>query len=159
MGVAGSGKTTTARIVAKHLGWRFVEGDDFHPPENRAKMRAGQGLTEADRRPWLEAVRRAIEGNLERGQSLIVACSALRRAHREVLAAGDPRVKFFWLDVPERELRDRLNERRQHFAGPDLLDSQLRTLAITEGEAITRIDANQPAQIAADQVIRHLQGT
>jgi gluconokinase len=156
MGVAGSGKTTTARVVANHLGWRFVEGDDFHPPENRAKMRAGQELTEADRRPWLVAIRQTIERELDQGQSVVVACSALRKAHRDVLAAGDPRVRFFWLDVPERVLRDRLNERREHFAGPELLDSQLRTLAIVDGEAIVRIDGDQPAQSAAGEIIRHL---
>src|SRR5258706_316076 len=38
MGVSGAGKTTIGKLVAARLGWRFIEGDDYHPKENVAKM-------------------------------------------------------------------------------------------------------------------------
>jgi carbohydrate kinase (thermoresistant glucokinase family) len=49
MGVAGTGKTTVGRLLAKELGWRFYEGDDFHPAANVEKMRRGEPLTDRDR--------------------------------------------------------------------------------------------------------------
>ena len=80
MGVSGSGKTTIARGVAQREGWRLVEGDDYHPPANVAKMHAGTPLTDEDRLPWLRALAREIDAMRERGEQAIVACSALKRA-------------------------------------------------------------------------------
>ena len=54
MGVSGSGKTTIGSAVAEKLGWTFLDGDDFHPPANVAKMAAGTPLTDEDRWPWLD---------------------------------------------------------------------------------------------------------
>ena len=47
MGVAGTGKSTVAGLLAGHLGWELQEGDDLHPPANVAKMSEG---IPADRR-------------------------------------------------------------------------------------------------------------
>lgn len=154
MGVAGSGKTTVGRLAAKRLGWRFIEGDDLHSPENRAQMREGRPLSDAQRRPWLDRVRRAVEASLARGESVVVACSALRPSHRSRLARGDARVRFLWLDVPPERLRARLEARRGHFAGAALLASQLAVLDIEADARLTRIDGAVPPMDAAEAVAR-----
>jgi len=125
MGVSGSGKTTVGQALAERLGWAFVDADDLHPPENRAKMASGEGLTDADRGPWLDRVRATIEAHIAAGEPVVVACSALKRAYRERVGSGEPDVAFVWLDVTEAVLRERLAERDGHFAGADLLPSQL----------------------------------
>src|SRR6185369_9778283 len=88
MGVSGAGKTTIGEGVAQRLGWRFIEGDDYHPKENVAKMAAGIPLEDADRWPWLDLIAAWIAEQAESGQSTIVTCSALRRAYRDRLAAA-----------------------------------------------------------------------
>src|SRR4051794_2359818 len=98
MGVSGSGKTTIARGVAQREGWRLVEGDDFHPPENVARMQAGTPLTDADRWPWLQAIAREIDAIRASGQSAVVASSALRRAYRDVLIGDRPDVVLVYLE-------------------------------------------------------------
>src|SRR3712207_810176 len=92
MGVSGSGKTTIASGVAQRLGWRLLEGDDFHPPANVAKMEAGTPLTDDDRWPWLQAIAAEIDALRGRGESAVVACSALKRAYRDILIADRPDV-------------------------------------------------------------------
>lgn len=89
MGVAGTGKTTVGRLLAKELGSRFYEGDDFHPPANVEKMRCGEPLTDRDRRPWLDALRAVIQGALEKNDNGIMACSALKRSYRARLQVGE----------------------------------------------------------------------
>jgi gluconokinase len=142
MGAAGSGKTTVARELAAELGWRFIEGDDLHSPENVAKMRAGIGLTDADRQPWLRAVRAQIEAAHRSGESVTVACSALTNEYREFLGADLP-VRFVYLRVTRDVLEQRLRERKGHFAGPSLLSTQLATLEEPDDSALT-IDATLP---------------
>jgi gluconokinase len=88
MGVTGAGKTTVGQRLAKSLGWRFHDADDFHPPANKAKMNAGIPLTDDDRWPWLRALRAVIEQALADGSSAVVTCSALKRAYRDVLSGG-----------------------------------------------------------------------
>jgi gluconokinase len=151
MGVAGSGKTTVGSEAARRLEWSFVDADDLHAPANRAKMRAGEPLTDSERAPWLAAVRRAIDEHLHRGQSVVVACSALRRDYRRVLGDGEPRVHFVWLDVPTADLRERLAARRGHFAGPALLESQMDTLEPPlEGK---RVEATGPLDEVVHAVV------
>lgn len=125
MGVSGAGKTTLGRALAQALGWRFVEGDDLHPPANVAKMRSGTPLTDEDRAPWIAAIGRELA---QRGAAgVVVSCSALRRKHRDALraAAGD---LVFVLPVLTREaLESRMAARTSHFMPASLLDSQLLT--------------------------------
>ena len=127
MGVSGSGKTTVGRALAEATGWPYLDADDFHPPENVAKMRAGTPLTDDDRWPWLDrltAEMRAIEA---RGDNAILGCSALRQAYRDRLAgAGD--VRFVHLKGDRATIAARLSGRSGHYMPPALLDSQLATL-------------------------------
>jgi len=154
MGVAGAGKTTVARLTAARLGWTFIDADDFHPSTNRAKMSAGIGLTEDDRAPWLRNLRAALASVLEQGESVVAACSALHRRHREILGAADPRVRFVWLNVSPDTLRRRLASRGEHFAGVALLRSQLDELEPpTPGEAHV-VDAEAAVETIVPQIVR-----
>ena len=125
MGVSGSGKSHVGAALARACGVDFVEGDELHPAANIAKMSAGIPLDSADRQPWLEAIAAAIAQH--RGKGVVVACSALRRAYRDVLRRADPASRLLYLRVPRDELARRLRERR-HFMPASLLDSQLATL-------------------------------
>jgi gluconokinase len=127
VGPAGTGKTTVGRQLAATVGARFMDADAAHAPESVEKMRRGEALTEADRAPWLDRVRAMALNALDAGDTVVVACSALRERYRERLVQNDPRFVFVQLDVPPDVLARRLSERRGHFAGPALLTSQLAT--------------------------------
>jgi gluconokinase len=143
MGVAGSGKTTIGAPLAQALGGRFVDGDDLHPPANRAKMASGTPLTDADRAPWLDAV----GAELARPPApVVVACSALRRAYRDRIraAAGRP-VVFLHLDGTRELVGSRMAARKGHFMPLSLLDSQFATLEPPgPDEAHVRLDLALP---------------
>lgn len=128
MGVSGAGKTTTGEALAAHLGWPFVEGDAFHPQANVEKMAHGTPLTDADRAPWLQALADQIARAEARGESSVLGCSSLKRAYRDILRTGAPRVRFLHVHGTRALLEDRLNHRAGHFFPPSLLDSQLATL-------------------------------
>ena len=128
MGVAGSGKTTVAALFAKKTGAAFYEGDQYHSPENIAKMRSGVPLTDADREPWLATLRNLIIGSLAAGKPMVLACSALKAKYRDALSTGDPRVKFVHLTGPKALIEERLKNRPGHFMPAGLLTSQLDTL-------------------------------
>ena len=127
MGVAGSGKTTVARMLAERLGWRFQEGDALHPPGNVAKMSAGTPLTDDDRWPWLHAIAAVIDGWRAEGASGIVTCSALKRAYREILVGGRADVRLVHLAGDKALIAARMAARKGHFMPTALLDSQACT--------------------------------
>src|SRR5271154_3461879 len=112
MGVAGSGKTTVAKLFAKKAGAAFYEGDDFHPPENIAKMGAGIPLTDADRKKWLKTLRKTIVRALAKKEFSVLTCSALKVKYRGELSSGDFRVKFVHLVGPRTLIAERLRKRR-----------------------------------------------
>jgi gluconokinase len=126
MGVAGSGKTTVGALLADELGWRFADADDFHLQANKDKISRGIALTDADRGPWLAAMRSAIIRWDSAGESVVLACSALKRSYRDELRAGP--VQFVFLKGDPALLMDRLRSRRGHFASEKILASQLVTL-------------------------------
>ena len=128
MGVSGSGKTTVGEALAAALGWRFVEGDSFHPKRNVEKMAAGHPLDDADRRPWLEALAGEIAKDEAAGQSSVIGCSALRRAYRDILRTGAPDVRFLHVHGDKALLAERVSHRPGHFFPAALLESQLATL-------------------------------
>ena len=151
MGVSGAGKTAVGTRLAKALGGTFVEGDDFHPPANVAKMRSGVPLDDADRQPWLETLSREIGAWLEAGRTVVLACSALKQRYRDILKAGRPGVRFVHLKGDEDLIRQRLEHRRGHYMPASLLDSQLAALE-EPAEAITvGIDASPDAIVAEIQ--------
>ena len=127
MGVSGSGKSTVARAVQERLGWEFAEGDDFHPPENVKKMSEGTPLTDADRCGWLESLAEWTAERDARGEPTLIACSALRKAYRDVLRRGGEGTFFVHATGDKHMLLDRMNA-RDHFMPPTLLESQLDTL-------------------------------
>jgi len=135
MGVAGAGKTTLGKRLAQALGWRFVEGDELHPPANVAKMAAGTPLTDEDRAPWLERLREVILDTLARGEDAVVACSALKQRYRRLLTVDPARVRWVYLWAPREVIASRLAQRTGHFMPPSLLDSQFAALE-APGEAL-----------------------
>jgi carbohydrate kinase (thermoresistant glucokinase family) len=128
MGVAGCGKTTVGRGLAEALWWEFIEADDLHPAGNVAKMSAGIALTDADRAPWLAAVRGAIDACIGRGSRAVVACSALKETHRLILAPDPAGVRFAHPRGDYSLIKDRLGGRTGHFMKESLLRSQFETL-------------------------------
>lgn len=151
MGVAGAGKTLVGSTLARALGWAFYDGDDFHSAENVAKMHRGIGLTDADRQPWLAALRDVIERVIRDGRKAVLACSALKEAYRRTLTPDDApigTVRFLYLDVPADVLRERLERRAHHYAPPELLSSQLATLEPPR-DAI-RVDGT----LSPDEIVR-----
>lgn len=157
MGVSGSGKSTIADQLAKRLGWRYEDGDRFHPPRNIAKMSAGQALTDEDRWPWLQAIADEIDRVCEAGQHVVIACSALKRAYRDVLIHGRDDVRIIYLKGTQDLIASRLNSRKDHFMPPGLLASQFKTLEPPDGNenpVIASIDA--PVDAIVDDIVHQL---
>ncbi len=154
MGVAGVGKTTIGELVARELGLPFHDADTLHSEDSRRKMAAGIPLTEADREPWLRDVARLMRAwEAERGA--VVACSALRRRHRELLAGAGP-VRFVWLDADEETIRSRLDSRQGHYMPPSLVDSQLATLEPPRPDEAIRVEAVGTPEETARAVLQIL---
>ena len=130
MGVSGTGKTTLGNLLSKETGWQFLDGDDFHPAANKAKMAAGHPLDDADRAPWLAILHGKIEEYAQQGKSMIMACSALKATYRGVLRGelSDDTVRFAILTAPAETIADHLHHRNHEFMNPNLLASQLATL-------------------------------
>lgn len=128
MGVSGSGKTTIAAGLARQEGWILLEGDSFHPAANVAKMKAGTPLTDEDRWPWLRAIAAREDKLRAAGQSAVVACSALKRAYRQILVGGRRDVVLVYLRGSKALITERMKARKDHFMPLALLDSQFATL-------------------------------
>ena len=128
MGISGSGKSTVADSLVRRLGWPFAEGDEFHPPENVAKMSAGTPLDDDDRWPWLRRLADWIGEHERSGDSVVVTCSALKRTYRDLLRDGHPSVWFAHVTADAQLIRDRLQDRSGHYMPASLLDSQLAIL-------------------------------
>jgi gluconokinase len=126
MGVSGSGKTTVGAALAQRLRVPYADADDFHPPENVAKMSAGIPLDDSDRAPWLETIGAWLADHAASGG--VTSCSALRRRYRDVLRAGAPDQLFVHLDGTREVIARRVAGRPGHFMPVSLLDSQFATL-------------------------------
>jgi gluconokinase len=151
MGVSGSGKTTVGRAVAARLGCGFSDADDFHSAANKAKMAAGIPLDDADREPWLGALREAMDAWQRSSTDYVLACSALKNRYRELLGASDPDRKFVYLKGSYELLRSRLEGRTGHFFDPELLRSQFDALE-EPADAIV-IDAAQSVDAQVEEII------
>lgn len=156
MGVCGSGKSVIGSAFAKALGLPFVEGDQFHPRENVQKMAAGIALTDDDRAGWLDALSARLGDAAGSAEGVVLTCSALKRAYRDVLRRGASRLQLVWLHGPRELLELRMTRRQGHFMPTSLLDSQLATLEPpAPDERAWAMDAAQPPErIVADLVAR-----
>ena len=154
-GVAGSGKTTVGRALAERLGWRFCDADDLHDAESIARIRRNQPLSDADREPWLQRVRSVIENTKAAGDPIVIACSALKARYRRALAEGLTGIRFVFLSGDPSLLRERLAQRRDHFAGPALLESQLADVEPPE-EAL-HVDVSVPVEEIVDRIVADLE--
>ncbi len=155
MGVSGSGKSTVAEALANKLGWTYADADNFHSEANRFKMKQGIPLTDADRAPWLALLRQQIDTWLANGQQTILACSALKTAYREHLRVDDPRMRTAYLKADKVLLHDRLQNRKNHFLGSALLDSQLQTLEEPSPSQALYIDAALPIEQIVASICSH----
>jgi len=128
MGVSGSGKTTIGQTLARQLNCPFYDGDDFHPPENVAKMSNGIPLTDGDRWPWLQRLRGLIAVHLEQGQPAVLACSALKKKYREQLGSGNNGMVLIYLKGSFDLIWQRMQHREGHYMKAEMLQSQFDTL-------------------------------
>lgn len=151
MGVAGSGKTTVAKLFTEKTGAVFYEGDDFHPAANIEKMKQGIPLTDDDRESWLRALREIIVRSLAKNELAAIACSALKAKYRELLQGGDVRVQFVHLTGPREIIEGRLKNRVGHFMPPTLLDSQFAILEPPQDAFIFSCEKS-PEEIATELV-------
>ena len=151
MGVQGSGKSTSGRAIADALSLPFIDGDDLHPVSNKEKMASGHPLTDADRKPWLEAIGAALADGLARGESTVIACSALKRRYRDLIRSYAPETRFVHLAGNRSLIAERLTHRDHEYMPPALLDSQFETLEPLEAdEPGIPVDISlAPAEIAA----------
>lgn len=158
MGVSGAGKSVIGAAFARALGVEFVEGDDYHPPENVARMAAGIPLTDDDRLPWLRSLAERIRVAKHAGTGLVVACSALKRSYRNILrdASGARELQFVFLRGSRALIAERLPARHGHFMPPELLDSQFAALEEPSPDEHAWVcDINDsPEQIVASLVAR-----
>jgi gluconokinase len=157
MGVSGSGKSTIAEALARRLRWIYEDGDRFHPRSNVEKMSAGQPLTDADREPWLRAIADEIDRGCANGEHLVIACSALKRAYRDILVHGRDDVRVVYLDGSKALIAERLAQRKNHFMPAGLLDSQFAALelpAVDENAVSVAIDA--PIETITSSIISKL---
>src|SRR5712664_2366100 len=145
MGTTGAGKTTIGTLFAAQLNWQVADADTFHPPANIKKMSEGIPLNDADRAPWLEAMRKAILDWIADGKNVELACSALKRAYREQLSPSHE-VKIIYLKGDYVLFAERIRHRHGHFAGQGILAGQFADLEEPD-DAITIDAAKTPDEI------------
>lgn len=147
MGVSGCGKSSVARELAVRTGGLVLDADDFHPLENKEKMRAGIPLIDEDRWGWFDTLNRELKQHATQEETVFLACSALRQAYRDRLAEGIPNLRFIYLKGSKELIQQRLNERKGHFMSPKLLESQFDILEEPENALIVSISDSLQAII------------
>lgn len=156
MGVSGSGKTTIGESLASELNWKFKDADEFHPAANIEKMRQGIPLNDDDRRPWLQALRQAIDEALQTNVNLILACSALKAAYRQVLGEPSDQVKFVYLKGSFELIEQRLQQRQGHYMKANLLLTQFDALKEPTDAIAVEIDQSSSAIVQQIKNCLHL---
>jgi gluconokinase len=157
MGVSGSGKTTIAEALAQRIKWPFKDGDAFHPASNVEKMRNGHPLTDDDRWPWLRAIAAEIDRTTDAGRHIVITCSALKRAYRDILIGGRSGVRLIYLEGSRELIAERLRARRGHFMPPKLLDSQFAALEEPrDDERAIVVDVASTVDAVVDDIVRQL---
>lgn len=153
MGVAGVGKSTVGALLAERLGWQFYDADDFHPPENIAKMAQGIPLNDDDREPWLNRLRREVINPALSGDPVVLACSALKASYRKALGIGEPGIAAVFLECDPATLTERMASRTGHFMKPDMLASQWQVLEVPLPAEALHVSATLPPAEIVDWMI------
>jgi gluconokinase len=154
MGVSGCGKSTVGQALADQLNCPFYDGDDFHPPENVAKMASGTPLNDADRAPWLAILHDLLLGHMERGETAVLACSALKKKYRDQLRANNDHVVFIYLQGDFDLIWQRMNARENHYMRVDMLHSQFETLEPPTTDEAVKISVDQDIQTMLAQILQ-----
>ena len=150
MGVSGAGKSAIGAALARELGWRFIDADDLHPPQNVAKMAAGEPLSDDDRRPWLNSLNSILRSETD----VVLACSALKESYRRQLAEGIDAFRIVHLRGDFDLIRTRLAQRRHRYMPASLLESQFEALEPPAEAIAVDVSADVPACVAA--ILRQL---
>jgi gluconokinase len=155
MGVSGVGKTTIGQLLSTRLGWKFEDADGYHSDESRRKMAAGIPLSDADREPWLMALHEHMLLSLQKGENVILACSALKQQYRDLLAGGlaGGEMSFVYLHAPTALIKERMKSRRHPYMNADLLESQVATLEVPS-EAWSISAAGNPQEAVEEILVR-----
>jgi gluconokinase len=155
-GVAGSGKTTVGVLLADMLHWRFADADAFHSQANIAKMRSGVPLTDADRKPWLDAITTWMDERIATGESAVAGCSALKQRYRDLLLSGRPETRMAFLELGRELAHARLIARHGHFFTAALMDSQFAELEPPQQspQLVVLDAAKTPSQLAVEIIAR-----
>lgn len=153
MGVSGSGKTVVGQALARRLGWDFYDADDFHPPQNIAKMAGGIPLTDADRAPWLASLNSGLVAAMAENRPCVLACSALKQQYRQVLQAGLGQVQLVHLVGSYELILGRMQSREGHYMKPDMLQSQIDALEPPAGALSIEIT------LPVDQIVEKIMET
>ena len=156
MGVSGCGKTTIGEALAAHLGCPFYDGDDFHSPQNVAKMAAGIPLNDGDRAPWLDTLAALIQEHLDREETAVLASSALKKRYRDSLRV-DGRVQFIFLDGDFDLIWERMQARHDHYMKAEMLQSQFDALEAPGEEEAIRVPIDQSVNDILSQILLALQ--
>ena len=156
MGVSGSGKTSVGKSLAEHLGWDFYDADDFHPPENVAKMTKGLPLNDSDRTPWLAALYDLISTSLTANRPGVLACSALKERYRRKLLEANEKVQLVYLKGDYELIWSRMSARKEHFMKPHMLQSQFLTLE--EPKNALTIDISGSVDEIVKEILKRMEG-
>lgn len=158
MGVSASGKTTIGEKLAQRLEWIFADADDYHSPENKAKMHEGIPLTDEDRAPWLAQLHELLDDWLESGINGILACSALKQEYRAVLAddISPAELKFVYLDAPQWLVEERAEARQHALAPATLVASQFETLEPPADALSVKMVDESGAPKSVDSVVNEI---
>ena len=152
MGVSGCGKTTVGEALAAHLSCPFYDGDDFHPPQNVAKMAGGIPLNDADRAPWLAILAALIQEHLDRGETAVLASSALKKRYRDQLRVND-QVQFIHLDGDFDLIWQRMQTRQDHFMRSEMLQSQFETIEPPDEDEAIKVLIDQSVDDILAQIL------
>lgn len=156
MGVSGCGKTTLGLRLAAELDCPFYDADDYHPPENIAKMASGIPLDDHDRAPWLARLAELIQHHLDRGETAVLACSALKQRYRDVLRVSD-QVRFIFLDGDFDLIWQRMHTREDHYMKADMLRSQFKDLEPPTAAEALRVPIDQPVDVILTRILQQIQ--
>lgn len=158
MGVSGSGKSTVAQALARHYGFLLLDADDFHSAQAKAQMASGVPLTDAQREPWVDALGAALRQCVTRGESVVLAFSGLRQAHRQRLRDSGVPMRFVFLHGTPEVIGARLGARAGHFMPAALLESQFAALQSPDEPDVVTVDVDAPLDQVVAEAVRQLEG-